>query len=39
VRLGWAHGALIATFTGDTTIATVEQVRAFARGGSARIQR
>jgi 2-dehydro-3-deoxygluconokinase len=39
VRLGWAHGALIATFPGDTTMATCEQVRAFARGGSARIQR
>jgi len=39
VRLGWAHGALIATFPGDTTMATAEQVRAFARGGSARIQR
>jgi 2-dehydro-3-deoxygluconokinase len=39
VRLGWAHGALVATFPGDTTMATVEQVRAFARGGSARIQR
>jgi 2-dehydro-3-deoxygluconokinase len=39
VRLGWAHGALVATFPGDTTMATVDQVRAFARGGSARIQR
>jgi len=39
VRLGWAHGALIATFPGDTTMATVDQVRAFAKGGSARIQR
>ena len=39
VRLGWAHGALLTTFPGDTTMATVEQVRAFARGGSARIQR
>ena len=38
-NLGWAHGALITTFPGDTTMATVEQVRAFARGGSARIQR
>jgi 2-dehydro-3-deoxygluconokinase len=38
-RLGWAHGALMTTFPGDTTMATVEQVRAFARGGSARIQR
>jgi 2-dehydro-3-deoxygluconokinase len=39
VRLGWAHGALIATYPGDTTMATVEQVKAFAKGGSARIQR
>jgi 2-dehydro-3-deoxygluconokinase len=39
VKLGWAHGALITTFPGDTTMATVEQVRAFAEGGSARIQR
>jgi 2-dehydro-3-deoxygluconokinase len=39
VRLGWAHGALLTTFPGDTTMATVAQVRAFARGGSARIQR
>ena len=39
VRLGWAHGALLTTFPGDTTMATVDQVRAFAQGGSARIQR
>lgn len=39
IRLGWAHGALLTTFPGDTTMATLEQVRAFARGGSARIQR
>jgi 2-dehydro-3-deoxygluconokinase len=39
LKLGWAHGALLTTFPGDTTMATVEQVRAFARGGSARIQR
>jgi 2-dehydro-3-deoxygluconokinase len=39
VKLGWAHGALVTTFPGDTTMATVEQVRAFAHGGSARIQR
>jgi 2-dehydro-3-deoxygluconokinase len=39
VRLGWAHGALLTTFPGDTTMATAEQVRAFAKGGSARIQR
>ena len=39
VRLGWAHGALLTTFPGDTTMATLEQVKAFAKGGSARIQR
>ena len=39
LKLGWAHGALLTTYPGDTTMATAEQVRAFARGGSARIQR
>ena len=39
VALGWAHGALLTTFPGDTTMATLEQVRTFASGGSARIQR
>lgn len=39
VRLGWAHGALLTTFPGDTTMATADQVVAFAKGGSARIQR
>jgi 2-dehydro-3-deoxygluconokinase len=39
VNLGWAHGALITTFVGDTTMATLEQVRTLAKGGSARVQR
>ena len=39
VNLGWAHGALLTTFPGDTTMASLEQVQAFAKGGSARIQR
>ena len=39
LKLGWAHGALLTTFPGDTTMATGDQVRAFAQGGSARIQR
>ena len=39
VRLGWAHGALLTTFPGDTTMATLDQVKSFAKGGSARIQR
>jgi 2-dehydro-3-deoxygluconokinase len=39
VKLGWAHGGLLTTTIGDTTMVTLEQVRAFAKGGSARIQR
>ncbi len=39
VNLGWAHGALLTTFPGDTTMATIDQVKAFSKGGSARIQR
>jgi 2-dehydro-3-deoxygluconokinase len=39
VKLGWAHGALLTTFPGDTTMATLEQVQALAKGSSARIQR
>lgn len=39
VKLGWAHGALLTTFPGDTTMASVDHVRAFAKGGSSRIQR
>jgi 2-dehydro-3-deoxygluconokinase len=39
LKLGWAHGALLTTFPGDTTMATLDQVRSFAQGGSARIQR
>ncbi len=32
-------GLLVTTYPGDTTMATVDQVRSFAKGGSARIQR
>jgi 2-dehydro-3-deoxygluconokinase len=39
LKLGWSHGALLTTFPGDTTMATLEQVRAFAKGGTARVQR
>jgi 2-dehydro-3-deoxygluconokinase len=39
IKLGWAHGALVTTTPGDTTMVTLEQVRGFAQGGSARIQR
>ncbi len=39
LRTGWAHGAMLTTYPGDTTMASLEQVEAFAKGGSARIQR
>lgn len=39
VRLGWAHGALLTSFPGDTTMASLDQVEQVAKGGSARIQR
>ena len=39
LSLGWAHGALLTTTPGDTTMAGLDQVEAFAKGGSARIQR
>lgn len=39
VKLGWAHGALVTTFPGDTTMATLDQVKTFAKGSLARIQR
>ena len=39
LRLGWAHGALLTTFHGDVTMATLEEVETLARGGSARVQR
>ena len=39
LRLGWAHGALLTTFPGDVTMAKLPEVEAFARGGSARVQR
>src|ERR1700688_3512119 len=39
LKLGWAHGALLTTFPGDTTMATLQEVRSFAHCGSARIQR
>jgi 2-dehydro-3-deoxygluconokinase len=39
LRLGWAHGALLTTFHGDVTMAKLEEVEAFAKGGSARVQR
>jgi 2-dehydro-3-deoxygluconokinase len=36
VRYGWAHGALLTTFPGDTTMATLEDVKGF---GNTRIKR
>jgi 2-dehydro-3-deoxygluconokinase len=39
LRLGWAHGAYVTTFHGDVSMATREEVEAFARGGSARVHR
>ena len=39
LRLGWAHGALLTTTPGDTTMVTLDQVQAVAAGGSARVQR
>lgn len=39
LRLGWAHGALLTTFTGDVTMAKLPEVEALASGGSARVQR
>jgi 2-dehydro-3-deoxygluconokinase len=39
LRLGWAHGALLTTTPGDTSMVGLDQVEAFAKGGSARIQR
>ena len=39
LRLGWAHGALMTTFTGDVSMATLSEVEALAEGGTARVQR
>lgn len=39
LRLGWAHGALLTTFPGDVSLATLPEVEALAQGGSARVQR
>ena len=39
LNLGWAHGALLTTFPGDVTMARLAEVEAFAKGGSARVQR
>lgn len=39
LRLGWASGAFLTTYPGDVTMAGVDEIEAFAKGGSARVQR
>ena len=39
LRLGWAHGALLTSYPGDVSMATLAEVEALAEGGSARVQR
>src|SRR4051812_41183345 len=39
VELGAAHGALAMTTPGDTSMASLAEVRRFAAGGGARVQR
>ena len=39
LKLGWAHGAMLTTTPGDTSMVSLGEVEAFAKGGSARIQR
>jgi 2-dehydro-3-deoxygluconokinase len=39
LKLGWAHGALLTSTPGDTSMVSLDQVEAFAMGGSARVQR
>jgi len=39
LRLGWAHGALLTTYPGDVSMASLAEVEALAKGGSSRVQR
>jgi 2-dehydro-3-deoxygluconokinase len=39
VEYGAAHGALAMTTPGDTSMATLKEVEALMKGGSARVQR
>lgn len=39
LRLGWAHGALLTTYPGDVSQATLSEVETLSEGGSARVQR
>ncbi len=39
LRLGWAHGALLTTYPGDVSLASLAEVEQLAKGGTARVQR
>jgi 2-dehydro-3-deoxygluconokinase len=39
LNLGWAHGGLLMSYPGDTTMANLDQVRSIAHGDTARIRR
>jgi 2-dehydro-3-deoxygluconokinase len=39
LRLGWASGAFVTTYPGDITMARLDEIEAFAKGGTARVQR
>jgi 2-dehydro-3-deoxygluconokinase len=39
LRLGWAHGALLTTYAGDVSMASLPEVETLAKGGTARVQR
>lgn len=39
LKLGWAHGALLTTYPGDVSMASLAEVEALAAGGTARVQR
>ena len=39
LKLGWAHGALLTTYPGDTSMARLDQVMSIAQGGGARVVR
>lgn len=39
LRLGWASGAFLTTYPGDVTMAKLEEIETFAKGGTARVQR
>ena len=39
LRLGWAHGALLTTYSGDVTMARLSEVESLATGRAARVDR